>query len=52
MKQFGGLLETAVQVTNSFLESKELSKFKKVIVYTEGRLPESQYSAKADGADT
>lgn len=48
----GGLLETAVQVTNSFLDSKNLKdKFKNVIVYTEGRLPEAQYSAKANGVD-
>lgn len=48
----GGLLETAVQVVNSFLDSSKLAnKYKDVIVYTEGRLPESQYSAKADGSD-
>jgi carboxyl-terminal processing protease len=48
----GGLLETAVQVTNSFLDSKHLEKkYNDVIVYTEGRLPEAQYSAKASGRD-
>lgn len=48
----GGLLETAVQVTDSFLDSKKLQgKYKNVIVYTEGRLPEAQYSAKATGND-
>lgn len=47
----GGLLETAVQVVNNFLDSKTLNKFKDVIVYTEGRLPEAQYSAKASGND-
>jgi carboxyl-terminal processing protease len=48
----GGLLETAVQVVNNFLDSKKLNnKFRDVIVYTEGRLPEAQYSAKADGND-
>ncbi len=47
----GGLLETAVQVVDSFLDSKHLNKFKDVIVYTEGRLPEAQYSAKATGSD-
>lgn len=48
----GGLLETAVQVVNAFLDSKNLhNKFNDVIVYTEGRLPEAQYSAKASGAD-
>lgn len=47
----GGLLDTAVQVTDAFLDSKNLNKYKDVIVYTEGRLPEAQYSAKATGAD-
>lgn len=48
----GGLLETAVQVANTFLDSKKLNnKYRDVIVYTEGRLPEAQYSAKADGTD-
>lgn len=47
----GGLLETAVQVVDSFLDSKKLTKFNGKIVYTEGRLPEAQYSAKATGTD-
>lgn len=48
----GGLLDTAVQVTDAFLNSKTPNqKFKDVIVYTEGRLPEAQYSAKATGTD-
>jgi len=48
----GGLLETAVQVVDTFLNSKNLkNKFNDVIVYTEGRLPEAQYSAKATGSD-
>ncbi len=48
----GGLLETAVQVVNNFLDSKQLrNKYNDVIVYTEGRLPEAQYSAKATGND-
>jgi carboxyl-terminal processing protease len=48
----GGLLETAVQVVDTFLDSRKLkNKYKDVIVYTEGRLPEAQYSAKADGFD-
>ncbi|OGT38577.1 MAG: hypothetical protein A3F11_04815 [Gammaproteobacteria bacterium RIFCSPHIGHO2_12_FULL_37_14] len=47
----GGLLETAVQVVDNFLDSKKLKKFNEVIVYTEGRLPEAQYSAKASGKD-
>lgn len=48
----GGLLETAVQVVNNFLDSKNLdNKYKDLIVYTEGRLPEAQYNAKATGLD-
>lgn len=48
----GGLLETAVQVVNNFLDSKNLTnKYKDLIVYTEGRLPEAQYNAKASGVD-
>ena len=47
----GGLLDTAVQVVNQFLNSANLTKFKKTIVYTEGRLPEAQYIAKATGSD-
>src|SRR3990167_855978 len=48
----GGLLETAVDVVNSFLDSKRLNnKYKEIIVYTEGRLPEARYSAKATGND-
>lgn len=48
----GGLLETAVQVVNNFLNSKTLNnKYKDLIVYTEGRLPEAQYNAKATGTD-
>lgn len=47
----GGLLESAVQVVDSFLNSKKANKFNDVIVYTEGRLPEAQYSAKATGED-
>lgn len=48
----GGLLDTAVQVVNTFLTPKTLgNKYKDVIVYTEGRLPEAQYTAKATGTD-
>ena len=48
----GGLLDTAVQVTDTFLNKKLLNnKYKDVIVYTEGRLPEAQYSAQANGTD-
>lgn len=48
----GGLLESAVQIVNNFLNPKDLNnKFKNVVVYTEGRLPEAQYSAKVTGHD-
>lgn len=48
----GGLLETAVKVVNNFLDSKKLkNKYADTIVYTEGRLPEAQYNAKATGDD-
>jgi carboxyl-terminal processing protease len=47
----GGLLETAVGVVNLFLDSDKLTQFDKKIVYTQGRVPEAQYSAKASGQD-
>ncbi len=47
----GGLLETAVQISDVFLDSKKLQEFNRVIVYTEGRLPKAQYTAKATGGD-
>jgi carboxyl-terminal processing protease len=47
----GGLLETAVGVSNAFLESDKLNQFNKLIVYTEGRVPDSQYKAFATGHD-
>lgn len=48
----GGLLDSAVQVVDTFLDKKSLNnKYNDVIVYTEGRLPEAQYSAKASGSD-
>lgn len=43
----GGLLETAVQIADVFLDDTKTSKYKDLIVYTEGRLPNSQYNAKA-----
>jgi len=42
----GGLLETAVQVADVFLNNNNTHKYKDLIVYTEGRLPNAQYSAK------
>lgn len=49
----GGLLETAVQVVDVFLDKKALAnnKYENLVVYTEGRLPNSQYSAKAKPGD-
>lgn len=48
----GGLLETAVQVTDVFLDNKSIdNKFKNLVVYTEGRLPNAQYSAQAKPGD-
>jgi carboxyl-terminal processing protease len=43
----GGLLETAVQIVDVFLNNNNTHKYKDLIVYTEGRLPNAQYSAKA-----
>lgn len=48
----GGLLETAVQVTDVLLSQKSIdNKYKGLVVYTEGRLPNAQYSAKAVPGD-
>lgn len=43
----GGLLDTAVQIADVFLDNNKLhDQFKDKIVYTEGRLTSSQYVAK------
>ncbi|MDA8561489.1 S41 family peptidase [Gammaproteobacteria bacterium] len=42
----GGLLDSAVQVADVFLNNKSTSKFNNLIVYTKGRIPSAQYSAK------
>ncbi|MDR3491601.1 MAG: S41 family peptidase [Gammaproteobacteria bacterium] len=47
----GGLLESAVNVVNEFLDSDKITQFKKMIVYTEGRTSESKYEAYATGHD-
>lgn len=48
----GGLLETAVQVSDVFLDKKSLAdRFNHLVVYTEGRLAKAQYSAKATPGD-
>lgn len=47
----GGLLESAVQVSDTFLDSNQLTNYNKTIVYTEGRLSKAQFSAKATPGD-
>ena len=48
----GGLLETAVQVADVFLDKKKIgNQFDDRIVYTEGRIPSAKYDAKASGND-
>lgn len=48
----GGLLETAVQVADVFLDPNHLNnQFNNRIVYTEGRFPSSKYDAKATAGD-
>ncbi len=46
----GGLLDSAIQVSDVFLNSDELGK-NKLIVYTKGRLPSSLINAKATTGD-
>lgn len=46
----GGLLDAAIDVTNMFLNSKQL-KYDDLIVYTKGRIPSSDIQAKANGSD-
>lgn len=47
----GGLLDSAVSVSNLFLDSDRLPKDNKLIVYTKGRIPAAQYSANATRND-
>jgi carboxyl-terminal processing protease len=47
----GGLLDTAVDVVNVFLDSDHLTQFDKKIVYTEGREADSAFKAVATGHD-
>jgi carboxyl-terminal processing protease len=48
----GGLLETAVQVADVFLDNKKLkNQYRDIIVYTEGRLSSARYEAKATPGD-
>ncbi len=47
----GGLLDSAIEVADTFLDSKKIDAFKQLIVYTEGRIPNSRIDAKATGGD-
>lgn len=46
----GGVLDSAIAVSNVFLDSKKL-KHDRVIVYTKGRFPETEMKEKATGQD-
>ncbi len=46
----GGLLQSAIAVTNTFLDAPHL-KYDSLIVYTKGRAANTLFSAKADGMD-
>jgi carboxyl-terminal processing protease len=46
----GGVLDSAIAVSNVFLDSKKLG-FDEVIVYTKGRFPETELKEKATGRD-
>ncbi|MFC3909754.1 S41 family peptidase [Legionella dresdenensis] len=46
----GGLLDSAIEVADAFLDSKK-SGAKEIIVYTKGRLPDSKYTATATPGD-
>jgi carboxyl-terminal processing protease len=46
----GGLLASAITVSNSFLDSRHL-KYGGLIVYTKGRAPNTLFSAKANDTD-
>lgn len=46
----GGLLDSAIDVANAFIDSKK-AKYEGLIVYTKGRIPENDVKAKAKGND-
>lgn len=46
----GGLLDSAIEATNLFLDSKKLL-YDRLIVYTKGRVTASQFQAKATSTD-
>lgn len=47
----GGLLDAAIHIADTFLDSKKLTNNKKLIVYTKGRIPGSDISARATPGD-
>jgi carboxyl-terminal processing protease len=47
----GGLLEAAIDVADSFLDSKYLKKYDGLIVYTKGRIPRADIKATATPGD-
>ncbi len=47
----GGVVESAVQVADTFLDRDKLKKYDGLIVYAKGRLPDTQLKEKAHGGD-
>jgi carboxyl-terminal processing protease len=47
----GGLLDSAIQVSDAFLDSTKNGKKEELIVYTQGRLPGSKFTALANPGD-
>ncbi len=47
----GGVVESAVQVADTFLDRDKLKKYDGLIVYAKGRLPDTQLKEKAHGSD-
>ena len=47
----GGLLDAAIEVTDTFLDSRNKNKYNNVIVYTKGRIPGADIKAKASPGD-
>lgn len=48
----GGVLDSAVQIADAFLDREKLKQYDGVIVYTKGRIPGSQIKEKAHAGDT
>lgn len=47
----GGVLDTAVQIADTFLDRDKLKQYDNVIVYAKGRIPGSQIKEKAHAGD-